>query len=126
MTAVRCSQIKSGGTACKASACRGPAYCFIHAPAVATERTAARSAGGRKRRVATLPPDTPDLPLRNVDDVVTLLAQTINWVRRGDLDSKVANSVGDLSGIMLNAMQESEIEARFAAVEAVLMGGDRV
>ena len=76
--------------------------------------------------MATLPPDTPDLPLRNADDVVTLLAQTINWVRRGDLDSKVANSVGDLSGIMLNAMQESEIEARFAAVEAVLMGGDRV
>jgi hypothetical protein len=68
--------------------------------------------------MATLPEVTPDAPLANAHDVSELLAQTINQVRRGELDPKVGNAVGYLAGIFLKTIQQTEIENRIAALEA--------
>jgi hypothetical protein len=64
-----------------------------------------------------LPPDTPNLPLASVADVVTMLGATINQVRRGELDVRVANAVGYLGGVLLKGLQEGELEQRIAALE---------
>src|SRR5262245_13145882 len=81
----RCQQVRQDGTPCRATA-RPSGFCFAHDPALAAKRTDARRKGGRERsrRAAVLPADTPDLPLSTVGDVVALLGQTLNQVRRGD------------------------------------------
>jgi hypothetical protein len=64
-----------------------------------------------------LPAGTPDLPLRTVTDVVTLLGQTINQTRRGDMDPRVANAVGMLTGQLLRALEGADLAERVARLE---------
>ena len=49
-----------------------------------------------------------------------LLADSINRLRRGELDPKVANAVGYLASVLLRALEQGPIEERLAQVEAVL------
>ena len=94
-----CEQVMPNGRRCRVRRTRGSSYCFFHAPERRADRTAARRAGGLKKRMASLPEVTPDAPLASARDVGRLLAQTINQVRRGELNPKVANAVGYLAGI---------------------------
>jgi len=52
--------------------------------------------------------------------VVELLAETINHVRKGELDLRTSNAIGYLSGILLNAIEKSEYEKRLTALEAAV------
>jgi hypothetical protein len=115
-----CQQILPDGRRCRARRISSSSYCFFHDPESKGKRMAAQRAGGmkNKNRMARLPELTPDAPLAEAKDVSRLLAQTINQVRRGELDPKVANAVGYLAGILLKSIQESEIETRVAALEA--------
>jgi len=69
-----------------------------------------------------LPTTAPDVRLRDARDVVELLAETINQVRRGEIDPKVANAVGYLGALMLRAMETTVTISRIAALEAVIAG----
>ena len=55
--------------------------------------------------------------------MIRLLSVTINQVRRGKLDPKVANAVGYLSGIILKAKEQSEIEVRIKQIEEIVSNG---
>jgi hypothetical protein len=107
------------GRQCKAKAQTGAEFCFFHDPALGEERTAARRAGGIARtRKVTLPTDLPTKRLQTAADVVELLGDTINQVRRGELDLRVSNAIGYLSGILLSAIEKSSYEDRLTALEA--------
>jgi hypothetical protein len=67
-----------------------------------------------------LPASAPDLPLASVTDVAAFLATTINETRRGQLDPRVANSMGALCGQLLRALEGGNLAARIEALEAVL------
>jgi hypothetical protein len=97
---------------------------FFHDPESAPEREAARILGGkeRSRKAAVLPADTPNTPLTSAADVTALLAETINQVRRGEIDAYIANSVGQLAQILLKAKQQYELEQRLAKLESILGG----
>src|SRR4051812_32349971 len=101
----QCCHRRSDGGTCRAKAVSGSSLCFFHAPDRAADRLKAQKAGGRRNKVAALPTDTPDYDLKNVGDVVILLGSTINQVRKGQVDPRVANSVGYLSGILLKALE---------------------
>ena len=78
-------------------------------------------AGGVARsQKRVLPADAPIKPLRNAADVVELLGETINQVRRGEIDLRVSNAIGYLSGILLGAIEKSSYEDRLAALEAAV------
>jgi hypothetical protein len=64
--------------------------------------------------------ETPDNPLRNTQDVSVLLGESINQVRRGQLDPRVANAVGYLASILLAALQQGPLEERLQRLEATL------
>jgi len=51
-------------------------------------------------------------------DVKTLLGDTINKVRRGELDPRIANTVGYLAAILIRAIDVTELEQRVAQLEA--------
>lgn len=121
----QCEATTTSGTRCRAQALAGRSCCFAHDPDRAEERRRERSAGGRARSKprATLPPDTPDMPLGSVAAVATLLGVTINQCRRGELDPRVSNSIGLLANALVNALKVGTLEERLAAVEQKLAAG---
>ena len=117
-----CQKTKADGSQCKASALTGSMFCYFHDPSKAHERHVAQQAGGiaRSRRAAVLPLETPDWQVRKMSDVVELLGETLNQVRRGQLDARVGNSVAYISGILLKALERGPLEERIASLEAIL------
>jgi hypothetical protein len=69
-----------------------------------------------------LPFDTPDHPLGDTNQVSALLADSINRLRRGQLDPRVANAMGYLASVLLKALESGRIEDRLAHLEAVVRG----
>ncbi len=70
--------------------------------------------------MAVLPSSAPDAKLETADDAVKLLADTINQVRRGEIDPKIANAVGHLAGLLMRGLKDSETERRLAALESAV------
>jgi hypothetical protein len=95
-------------------------FCFFHDPRLAKQRTEASRAGGRRHRAATMPLDTAHLSLTNVREVVALLGDTINMTRVGQLDPRVANSIGYISGILLKALETGNLEQRLSDLESAV------
>ena len=118
----KCAAEKRDGTHCQAAALPGSHFCFFHDPAKAAVRREAQSLGGRGNRMATLPADAPDVTVGDGGDVARLLAITINQVRRGEIDPRIANAVGYLSNIMLSATGQRDLETRIAELESLYRG----
>ena len=58
--------------------------------------------------------------LTSLKDLQRLLVETINQVRRGDLDPEVANSIGNLSGVLVRALVQGDVEDRLQKIEALI------
>ena len=121
----KCSFRKKDGSRCDANAQPANGLCVFHDPARAADGRRARKAGGihRSRPAAVLPSDTPDHPLGNSKDVSELLAKSINQLRTGQLDPKVATGVGYLSTVLLRALEQGPTEQRLAHLESILGKG---
>src|SRR5450631_2029328 len=118
----KCEFRKKNGERCGADAQTGRSLCVFHDPARAVDGHRARKAGGirRSQAVAVLPVDTPDHPLGNTLDVSAFLADSINQLRRGQLDPRVANAVGYLTSVLLRSLEQGPLEERMAKIEAAL------
>lgn len=113
-----CTAMTKQGDRCAAPAIDGSVFCFFHDPEKADDRQRAQSAGGRNGAMKTLPAATPDASIDSADSIVSLLSDTINQVRRGDIDPRVANAVGYLANILMKAREQGELEDRIKALEA--------
>ena len=118
MAGARCAQIHQSGKRCGGYAIAGSAYCFAHAPEQAAKRDAARRRGGQAGRMATVPASA--VAVRSLGDVVGLVEATINDVRAGRVDVRIANAVGYLANVAIKAIERSDTEQRLEALEAVL------
>ena len=118
----KCKFRKKNGSHCGANAQPSNGLCVFHDPDRASDGQRARRAGGvtRSRVAAVLPSDTPDHPLGNTKEVSAFLADSINQLRRGQLDPRVANGVGYLSSVLLRALEQGPLEERLAKIEAAL------
>ena len=115
-----CNRLKVDGTPCQAAALRESGFCFFHDPSRKAERRAAQTEGGRQNRMKTLSDEVPDIKIRDSKDVVALLSDTINQVRKGHLDPRVANSVGCLANLWVRVREQSELENRIDKLEQLL------
>jgi hypothetical protein len=117
----KCELRKKNGEGCGADAQAGNSVCVFHDPARTLEGHRARRAGGITRsRLVVLPGDTADHPLGNTGEVSEFLAVSINQLRRGDLDPRVANAVGYLRSVLLRSLEQGPVEERLAKIEAAL------
>jgi hypothetical protein len=121
--AKKCELRKKGGERCNADAQIGKAVCVFHDPDKASDVRRARRAGGitRSRAAAVLPSDTPDHPLGDTKQVSDLLADSLNRLRRRQLDPRVANAMCWLASVLLRALDQ-RIEERLTHLESVMTG----
>lgn len=117
-----CQATKPDGSRCRAAALAGSAYCFFHDPSMAEERRAAQSFGGSQNRMKTLDADAPDRKVEDLGSVVGLMSETINQVRKGQIDPRVANAIGYLANVLIKAVEGSSLEDRLAEMEALVKG----
>jgi hypothetical protein len=118
---MKCKFRKKDGTLCGANAQIGSSLCVFHDPARQAEGNRARRAGGLTRsKPAVLPADVPDAQLDTSKDVSSLLAASISQVRRGEIDLRIANTIGYLSGVLLKALEQGVVEERLRKIEAAL------
>jgi hypothetical protein len=120
--AKKCEHKKPNGQRCRANAPANDRFCFFHSPEKIRERRRARSAGGvsRSQKTAALPPDTEERRLKSPTDVCGLLGDTINQVRCGLMDSRIATTVGYLAGTLLRGMEHGHLDDRLTRIEGKL------
>ena len=117
-----CKARKRDESRCQAAALPGSDFCFFHDPSQAVARREAQALGGRQNRMKTLDPDAPDVKLKDGRDVVALLSETINQVRKGVIDPRVANTIGYLANIQIKAMEQGKLESRIETLESLVKG----
>ena len=107
----KCCFRKKDGSGCAAQAQLGKDLCIFHDPTRANDGRRARRAGGlsRTRTAVVLASDTPDHPLGSAGDVSVLLSDSINRLRRGQLDPRVTNAMGYLASVLLRALEQGPI-----------------
>ena len=118
MSGLQCAHVRTNGEQCRGYAVTGSRFCFAHDPAQADKRDDARRRGGEAGKVEPLPESM--LTVRTMADVLELIETTINDVRAGRVDVKVANAVGYLANVSVKVIQQTDIEARLEALESVL------
>ena len=116
----QCSATKADGARCCTVALPNRESCLFHDPDRAAERSAGRSLGGSRNRVKILGDGVPDVTIQDCGDVVRLIVVTINQVRKGAIDPRLANSVGFLANVAIRALDQGEMERRLAEIEAVV------
>jgi len=118
---MQCSFIKPDGTQCNANAMSGLDYCYTHNPDISDEeKREAKQRGGQNRAVAISEP-LPPLAIAEPNDAVLLIVDTINRVRAGELDIRVANCLGFLSDKLLKAFEVSKLNDRVEIIERVIL-----
>lgn len=115
-----CQAVKPDGSRCQAAALPGRDFCFFHDPSKADERREAQSLGGQQNRMKTLDASAPDVEIEDCQDVVRLISETINQVRKGQIDPRVANAVGYLANVLIRAVEQGDMERRLDDLEAVV------
>lgn len=124
MNMSKCQFIKLDKTRCNAEAIKCDVFCFWHSEKAREKREKAISDGGQspKRNYGR----EEEIKLVTSQDVLKLIEQTINDLRRNKTSTRIANAIGYLSGIALKVTQEESnvsIQAGYEKKEEV--GEDR-
>jgi hypothetical protein len=118
----RCKTKTKKGKPCKAPAVGNNGYCFFHDPDREADRQAARERGAKAPRRKTVVLGN-DVSLTDAEGVRALLAALLEEVINAPTDGyrmniiKKARCAGYLGGILLRAIELSELEKRISALE---------
>lgn len=116
---MKCHQ-KINGKQCGANALRGSQFCYHHDPKISQEeKRKVQVKGGQNRKQIVSNPLDP-MEIVNAGDISSLIADTINQVRVGEIDCRVANTIGYLAGVALKAFEISSIEKRLEKIEILV------
>lgn len=117
---MNCQLQKKDESKCMANAMSGSPYCYQHNPSVLPhEKRLAQSRGGKANRIVLKEP-LPAFRIQKCNDVVELLVTTINEMRSGKIDAKVANCIGVLSGHLMRAFEMANLEERVDEIEQII------
>jgi hypothetical protein len=107
-----CTYTKRGSSKCTSFAMKGSDYCYRHNPDISEEdKLNASSKGGRKgSKPEFIETPLPEMKIEKMQDVVALLADTINNVRSGKISTKSGSTIGYLAFIMMMAMDKVNCE----------------
>jgi len=120
-TKKKCRFIKPDGAKCEAWAMSDSEFCYLHNPDISEkEKKEIQSKGGQANKIKVLEPLQP-IALKEGEDVILLLEDTINKVRTGEIDLKVANCIGYLAGHLMKAIETAKLEGRVEIIERAIL-----
>ena len=98
----------------------GGEFCYFHNPDISeTEKRETQTNGGKARALTISEPLTA-IEITKPEDTINLLVDTINRVRAGTLDIRIANCLGFLSDKLLKAFEISQLNGRVEIIEQVI------
>ena len=119
---MKCMYLKDNREQCQANAMKEGQYCYLHNPDIPEEeKRQARIRGGETKVIAVEKPLLP-VKMQTSKDVALMLEQTINEVRAGDLDPRIANTIGYLAGHLIKAIEVEQVTQKVNIIESVLTG----
>jgi len=98
---------------------KGSNYCFSHNPDTKTEKHLAVVKGGLNSRKVSL--DLAPLSIKDPQEVATLLEDTINGVRSGEIPPNIANTIGYLAGHTLKAIELVKLADKVELIERIVL-----
>jgi hypothetical protein len=107
----KCKQILSDGSQCNAWVLTDKQFCFSHDPQSREAKLEAVRKGGSAKEVELEYP-LQLIHISNPRDAVYLLARTIDEVRSGELDPRIANTIGYLAGHLIRAFEVAEVNEK--------------
>lgn len=117
---MKCNHKKENGEQCNGNAMIDNEYCYMHNPDISEEeKKEAKARGGSNRAVLVKEPLT-EIHIQKMPDIALLIVDTINRVRAGEMDIRVANCLGFLSDKLIKALEVSELEERFEKLEQLI------
>jgi len=117
---MQCKEIKKDGTQCNANAMSGLDFCYTHNPDIPDEEKKEAQARGGQNRALLIDNPLPEIAVVKIDDVVLLLADTVNQVRTGKMNVKIANCLGTLSGQLIKALELAKYADKLDLLEGLL------
>jgi hypothetical protein len=118
---MKCKYIKDNQEFCQANAMKDSIYCYLHNPEVLDEDKRLAQAKGGAGNIVRLDEMLPEIKVEKAKDVVLLLQDTVSRVRTGQMDIRIANTIGYLCGHLIKAIEIAEIESRVTTVERVIL-----
>jgi len=115
----KCTQILDNSEKCGAYALKGNVFCFSHDPGSREAKALAVKRGGEAKQIRIFDP-LEEITVDTPNDLVRLLAATINEVRDGSIDPKIASTIGFLSGHLIRAFEVAELNSKVEQVKSVL------
>ncbi len=116
---MKCKHIKEDGDECKANAMEN-GYCYLHNPEITEEEKQLARVKGGKNNAVMVGEIMEIKKIKTSSDVVSLMEDTINEVKRGRLDTRVANTIGYLAGVTQKAIKDVEVEERLKRIEELM------
>lgn len=118
----KCTHTKGDGTQCGAYAMTGAEFCYLHNPAIPDEKKRqAQTRGGEGRALMTIAEPLPLMRLETPSDAIMLIADTINRVRAGELDVRIANCIGVLSGHLIKAFETAQLKDKVEMIDRIVL-----
>lgn len=118
---MKCQFTKQNGEKCQADAMKDSQYCYLHNPDIPEEEKKQNQAKGGKGNLVKINKPLPPVRINTPYDVVTFLTETINQVRSGELDVRVANALAYLAGHLIKALEVSEVDKRVSTIERIIL-----
>lgn len=118
---MRCQFTKQNGERCQADAMTGSRYCYLHNPDISEEEKKQNQAKGGRGNLVKVKEPLPPIKISTPYDVVIFLTETINQVRSGKLDVRVANALAYLAGHLIKALEVSEVDKRVSTIERIIL-----
>jgi len=118
----RCRAKTADGKPCKANARAGRKHCYFHDPKSAESRAAAQANGGAESRnrvgpAKTLGKNAAEVSITGEQEVIGVVTETVNQVRRGQIAPNVAHVIGQLLGVGLKALKQDEQDKKIAELD---------
>ena len=93
-------------------------FCFFHNPKTKKSKKEAIIKGGKGNKKNHQPLE--EIKIKDNKDVVRLIVKTINEVRQGSADVRIANCIFYGSGQLIKALELAGLEERIAKIEEML------
>lgn len=118
---MQCKFIKEDKSLCQANAMKDSLFCYLHNPGIPVEEKKLAQVKGGMGNIVKLEEVLPEIKIEKTKDIVTLLQDTISRVRSGQMDIRIANTIGFLCGHLIKAVEVSEIDQRVKSVERIIL-----